>query len=170
MKNNMFRGKRIDNNEWIYGSLVILSSDEVCIFNSKDLKDSIVKWIKSAKEIFIGIDGFAGVDPKTVGGYTGLRDVNNKKIYIGDIILFPSICKDKILEDGSGPEAVQFQFSEVVKQDGCFGIITKKDELFNNGFYSFREIKKDIGIKMKEIKIIGNIYDNPELLPKRMKK
>ena len=95
--------------------------------------------------------------------YTGLKDKNNKEIYEGDIISVPSLYKEEILEDGSGPKDEYFQICKVVKQEGCFGIITKKDELFNKGFYSFREIKKDIGVNMYEIEIIGNIFDNPEL-------
>ena len=147
MREIKFRGKRFDNNEWVYGSYVYYKEED---------RHFIVQGNKKRFQ-------FYEVFSDTVGQYIGLKDKNNKKIYEGDIVLIPSLCKDEILEDGSGPEDECPQISEIVEQDGCFGIIAEKDELFNKRFYSFREIKKDIGVDMKEIEVIGNVYDNPEL-------
>ena len=158
MREIKFRGKAIEDypernikkGDWVYGYF-IGTSGECGIAVTEGLN-----------YMFGGVI-VAKVDCKTVGVYTGLKDRNNKKIYEGDIVLIPSLCKDEILEDGSGPEDECPQISEIVRQEGCFGIMASKDEYFDNDFYSFREIKKDIGVEMKEIEVIGNIFDNPEL-------
>lgn len=70
MREILFRGKRIDNGEWVYGDLVQSPAHCVVQIYEQDLCG----------------DNFA-VDPSTVGQYTGLT-ANGKKIFEGDIVRF----------------------------------------------------------------------------------
>jgi uncharacterized phage protein (TIGR01671 family) len=84
------------------------------------------------------------VDPKTVGEYTGLHDESGREIYEGDIII--RTC-DLVGATHDG-------FTGIVKFD-CASFLL---ESFN---------KKD-GINLwddvQELEIIGNKFDNPDLL------
>lgn len=130
MREILFRGKRTDNGEWVYGY--------VCCYG----------W--TGKENTYIVPDYASalyslkVDPKTVGQYTGLKDKNGTKIFEGDIIYAASKydAADMV----------------VVYNPAEFRLVLCED---------YKIYKPGLRFKCYErfnMQVIGNIYDNPELL------
>ena len=143
----LFRAKRIDNGEWVEGYYV----------RGLDMYENEVHLIFEPTTMFYShgeTDGFVEVDQSTICQYTGLKDKNGNLIWENDIVK----CVDVNAET---------EFFAVVE----FGN--------PNGFYSWGYQLKHIWgdesnldillwIDMEETgatcEIIGNIFDNPELL------
>lgn len=129
MKEILFRGKQFDSDEWIEGQLLYFKSnvsmDELTIIVKSCEWDNLQEWLNLGKR--------ARVEPKTVGQYTGLTDIDGKKIFEGDII-----------ELLSNTYRVYWD-----KSEACYQLA--------NSDYSFYKCAS-------RSKVIGNIYDNPELL------
>lgn len=76
------------------------------------------------------------VRTKTVGQYTGLKDINGKEIYEGDILITKDI------------EGKKYQTC-VTYENGMF--LSGEEPLYDDVF-------------LFEAEVVGNIYENPELL------
>ncbi|EJH0236472.1 hypothetical protein NCF98_001523 [Listeria monocytogenes] len=79
MREIEFRGKRIDNGEWVYGNLVQFEDSATFIFPDERKGASTLTYAH-----FI-INNIHAIDEKTVGQYTERQDINNNKIFEKDI-------------------------------------------------------------------------------------
>jgi uncharacterized phage protein (TIGR01671 family) len=126
-----FRGKRVDNSEWVYGYLT---------HTNKKMNPCIL----------VGVVEVYEVDPETIGQFAGLKDKNVKEIYEGDIL------KDSI----SGVLwVVKLGFN---KKAGYIGWYVEHEEIGRTS-----TLTGDYGADQNSyVEVIGNIYENPELLNK----
>lgn len=82
MREILFRGKRAENDEWVFGDLRHIFYGECyphIVDNSNGLNNSVC-----------GLE----VVPATVGQFTGLTDRNGVKIFEGDVIEYTDGCND----------------------------------------------------------------------------
>lgn len=142
MRETLFRGKRVDNGEWVYGYYAT-QSNHACFqselkYTSFILKDEFMDW---------GLGGLAEYEviPETVGQFTGLTDKNGNKIFEGDIVksCFRSDAdKEPMTVEFRTERGGWFPFA-CGDGCGCCEVDTYPPEY---------------------TEVIGNIYDNKELL------
>lgn len=134
MREILFRGK-ITQDEWVYG-----------FYENVKLEEATIHYINGKI-----------VSSKTVGQFTGLTDKNGKKIFEGDIIRaitldtgseeIAVVCFGNFIDENNGDEYIGFY----IEFDGIKTTATQFTQL------AMEEAKN-------RIEVIGNIYDNPELL------
>lgn len=156
----LYRGKRIDNGEWVQGSLL------------KVTVNGRTYWLIFGDDFAqIGADikamQHACVNPDTIGECTGLTDKNGKLIFEGDILRFGLRCDyECYLESLERPEdydsEVYDQDIEVTAVDWCIDYDYPAFDLRCHSFDCNGLAQLMCGDYEHEI--IGNIHDNPELL------
>ena len=135
MREILFRGKSVSNNEWVEG-----------FYEYSYMYDSLrechrIIWVdKPTRTNYL-----SEVIPETVGQYTGLTDKNGKHIFEGDIV------KTEIYNGK--------RYEKIV------GVITYIKEHMAFAVYQIHERMCDIIDELHhKLEIIGNIHDNPEFL------
>ena len=94
------------------------------------------------------------VDRETVGQYIGLTDVNGKRIYEGDVLRLTQSGGD---EEEITVEDYVVQFSE---KKNCYEM--QFVGFLENGFPD--ELIKQHEVELYHAEVVGNKWDNPELL------
>lgn len=127
MREILFRGKSVNEGQWVEGYLYRISEKLNPFIMLKNAKGESYE-----------------VAPETVGQYTGMLDKNGTKIFEGDIIDFSKRSED----DGYG--VVEYDADET------------EFEVIYDSYYD------GLGrcYYPRDIEVVGNIYDNPELLEK----
>lgn len=152
MREILFRGKRVDNDEWICGYCCKIPEEFIteginirlkgCEFHS-----AIQIVLKNEYGCIEAISQPIEVDEKTLGQYTGLCDNNGTKIFEGDIV--------KATPYG------RVELGFVKYEENAFRVV--------NWFYG--ELipitcpeAESLMFSDREVEVIGNVIDNPELL------
>ena len=154
MREILFRGKREDNGEWVIGYLV----------RGKDyLYETEMTTIFSTDTIFYPYtetSGYNRVIPKTVGQFTGRLDENFNKIFEGDIVKVT--YTEKRQYQGISYQDEHSCVEEVIynEKSACFMLkIMCEDIPLYRPLHNFGSLAN-----IKELEVIGNKWDNPELL------
>lgn len=154
-RTTIFKGKVADEpNEWVYGYLV----REDVIFQPKEHEETKCCSV-----------GTFAVKKQTICEWTGLFDTYGRKIYTGDIVRFLNQIGEIVYECGSYGIGISNDAIDYKKIKN----FTKKeldndfDGTFCDNFLPLFEIYwnfNNVDDFIDEIKVIGNIFDNPELL------
>lgn len=142
----LYRGKRIDNGEWAEGNL-IQNSDaedgwEAIIIPAKN-SNMFTKHIKHGYGD-LGYENWYRVDPATICQCTGLKDKNGKLIFENDIM-------EAHIDEDFPEDVSRFK----VEWNGKGWVENHPDGVD-------REYLDDFDTE--HFKVVGNIFDNPELL------
>ena len=133
-----FRGKT-ESNQFIFGDLIQYENGDTAIWEKE-----ITGYGYEATQI----SNRTKVDKGTIGQFTGLLDKSGNDIYEGDTVKAPLL--DPI-------------FGDVIKDAFCNAEIR-----FNKGSFVVSYYKREHNIYLsdlyKRIEVIGNIFDNKELL------
>ena len=142
MREILFRGKRIDTKEWVYGYYM----NGAFPFNKGLQRQSYI--LTGSMKNFNGLWVLEKVRiiPETVGQYTGVEDKEGKKIFEGDLVTFHT--EYEMDNDDVWYEKEPY----LVKWDNE---IAGFEPFYLNGRW-----RCDI----VNLKIVGNKWDNPELL------
>ena len=150
-----FRAKGRYTGEWVSGSLLHYNLDYFFgLDDSLTTYEFCYIWLENAKEDGRRVE----VDKNTLGQFTGLYDNNGKEIYEGDIVVFGSL----------GDDAFDDCPFEVKWFDGRYIIRSKfddADELCDNLCgVGPGSVGVTADCVRKHFLVIGNIYDNPDLI------
>ena len=130
----LFKAKRIDNHDWILGFLSVHKTGKYFI---RPIGGSAL----SSEE----------VDPTTICQCTGLKDKNGNLIWENDVIK-ATVRQNSLCQSSSYSDFYQISYQEKY----CYFYLKKKNNnLLFDGNWSYY---------LKSIEVIGNIFDNPELM------
>lgn len=146
MREILFRAKQIDDGEWVEGYYAMMGVDSL-IRHYIVQNCAVTKLFKNPEDNMYFND--VEIDPETLCQYTGMVDKNGNRIWENDIVK----CNKR--KDG-------FEFYKVLwrKYYADFGV-----EPLEFGIqYPIGLGENEQDIKGCNYEVIGNIFDNPELL------
>lgn len=133
----LFKAKRLDNREWVQGAL---------IYDDMDKLYRIITELSYSTGTCITADRAPRVDASTICQCIGLKDKNGKLIWENDIIAYWDTYSTE---------------SGLAEAD-CAGQVVWDDETMS--FQVTNRLSAESYEVLDECSVIGNIFDNKELL------
>lgn len=133
----LFRGKRIDNGEWVIGNCIDDGVTGQVFIHT--VGNSVNESDKVGEEGCLQFVAFE-VAPATICQCTGLKDKNGKLIWENDVVSYCDCTKEDYVIAWEQNKAC-FEYQE-----------------YSCSMMNFDELSGC------EVEVIGNIFDNPELL------
>ena len=154
MRKILFRGKCVDTNEWIEGYYTF---------------DGVNHWIErpSVDSALLCMDANS-IIPNTLSQFTGICDKNGVKVFEGDIFKFD----DEVWASYYTSCGTEYNSWEVVN----YAVIGFDDYYGRYDFVKYKFDENSVAADLhenhdieladfiNELEVVGNIYDNPELL------
>lgn len=139
MREIIFRGKKTDDDEWVYGYLT---------FEDKYDNGEKIPYITPIDKDYL----LCEVYENTIGEYSGLTDCKGNKIFEGDIV-------KSFLDDKHDPAFGVIKYGRYTDADSLSDYLGWyiKDHSYCYSIFA----AEPYGIKLE---VVENIYDNPELL------
>ena len=137
MNNYKFRGKTAAG-KWVYGFLLKNIDGKCAILDEDNTVNFNYLSYSIVKPVNFNYLSYSIVNPETVGQWTGLKDKNGKKIYEGDIV-------------------------EITQGEAT----CKREVIFITAMFALRRDDMAIwicNVLPKDMEVVGNIHDNPELI------
>ena len=138
----LFKAKRLDNGEWVKGALLLHDTDIATIFNQHPADGSL--------------KGFE-VDTSTICQCTGLKDKNGKLIWENDIVRFQFDNDDCPFTNKDIKKRIGKVFFSDFRASWSIAMGRNGSKCLNNDLFKYVQ-------NGNRVEIIGNIFDNPELL------
>jgi len=144
MKDVLFKGKSLKDGAWVCGSLYLTTHNAYIIPTHDEFTSAMEK---------------ISVDKDTIGQFTELTDKNGKRVFEGDVIGYTEhkgyLLKSFYAVVSYKDHAASFAYLKLgLDENGC------KQSMIHF-FNEADEFEEDI---LPYLEVIGNVYDNPELL------
>lgn len=179
----LFRGKEVNKNKWIFGSFIDSGNhSQVLIYPGCDYASTLsvgrLVYLESVT-----------VEPDTVGRYTCLVDRAHTQIFENDLLCMQQTCRQIVTQEKCALSTTHktTYIARVVFENGGFfvtDITGVKDRIFlfdfdgrdketgrfgtaiNTAYASTDSNELYTETETEIVKVIGNIYDDPDLLLK----
>ena len=134
MDRYLYKAKRLDNGEWVQGYLFGIWEKRYILWGMTN-----------------DIPNMIEVDPSTICQCTGLKDKNGNLIWENDVVK-ATVRQNSLCQSSTYSDFYQVAYH---KKNCYFYLKKKNNNLLFDGNWSYY---------LKTIEVIGNVFDNPELL------
>lgn len=148
MREILFKAKRIDNGEWVEGNLIT---------NERNENQKYIGYIFDERNGVIEDFDIVEVVPDTLCQYTGLTDKNDKKIWENDIVRYTFDYPSETATENGLKERISSVFWSEWRVSWSVYADERNGKGMNNDLFKYVR-------NGNTVEIIGNIFDNPELL------